>query len=75
MEDHSGAAEMTKLLQTLRTLDAKCSLLPEINAKEQLQLQLPSQSRTSSAPTVPDSVPPDWACKATSECTVEMQNC
>ena len=72
VKDHRGAAELTKLLKTLRTLDDKSSLLPEISAME--HLQQPSQPRTSSAPTVPDSAPPDWACRATSECTVETQN-
>jgi len=73
VKDHSGAAELTKLLKTLRTLEAKSSLLPEINAIE--HLQQPSLPPTSSAPIVPDSAPPDWACRATSECTVEIQNC
>ena len=73
VKDHSGAAELKKLLKALRTLDAKSSLLPEINAIEHLQ-QL-SQPRTSSAPTVPDSASPDWVCRATSEYNVEIQNC
>ena len=62
-------AELSKLLKTFRTRDAKSSLLPEFNAIE--YLQQPSQPRTSSAPT-PDSAPPDWACRVTSECTVEQ---
>ena len=66
-------SKLTKLLKSLRTLDAKRSLLPEINTIE--QLQQPSQPRTSSVHTVRDSAPPDWVCRATSECTVEIQNC